>query len=87
MQNKTGDKRERTVARKSKIIVAGSNSTLRRRYCIHLFFEPGWETDEFVRVVASKAAHRIGKQNVRHPGRKGSGSCCVIPTLGKTAES
>ena len=87
MQTETGGKRERTVARKSKIIVVGSNSTFRRRYRIHLFFKPGWKTDEFVRVVAPKAAHRIGKQNVRQPGRKGWGSCCVILALGVTAKS
>ena len=87
MQNKTGDKRERTVARKSKIIIAGSNSTFRRRFRIHLFFKPGPETDEFVRVVAPKAGHRIGKPNVLYAGRKGSGSCGVILALGVTAKS
>ena len=52
--------------------------------CIHLFLEPRRETDEFVRVVTPKTAHRIGKQNVHHAGRKGSGSCCIIRESGIT---
>jgi hypothetical protein len=49
--------RERTVARKSKIIVGDSDSTLRSRFHFDLFFEPRWATDEFVGVDAPEAAH------------------------------